>query len=119
MTPVKKAPLDIPIVHKVNQLYKSIYILGRKVPKRDRFGLHLHIENVCLDVLELSVQAALTAKDEKKNLLEEMRVKIEVLKHLIRMSSEVGIIEDEKYLGLQKLLVEISRMAGGWLKYSS
>jgi len=112
-------PVDIPIVHKLNGLYKDIYKLGQKLPKRDRFGIHAKIEVLCLEVLSLAIQAALVSKEKKAPYLRELRRDIEVLKHLIRLCMELTIIDTNKYWELQKQLHEISKMAAGWLKYST
>ncbi len=109
--------LQIPIVHKITQLYKEVYILGKKIAKRDRFGVHNKIENLCLDILNIGIEAALTTKEEKKPLLRQLRIKIETAKHLIRISHDLNIINYNKYIVLQEKLQEISKMANGWLKY--
>ncbi len=108
---------DVPIVHKISGLYKNIYKLGAKIPKRDKFGIHLKVETILLDVLSTAIDAALTHRDRKKPLLNELRVKIETLKQLIRLMGDLGIIEGKIYIFLEAQLQEISKMAGGWIKY--
>jgi hypothetical protein len=102
----------------MNELYKVVYKLGQKLPKRDRFGIHSKIESLCLEVLAFAIQAALVPKDKKAPYLQELRRDIEVMKYLIRLCMELGIIDTKKYWQLQKQLQEISKMAAGWLKYS-
>lgn len=85
--------------------------------KRDRFGIHNKIEKLCLDILNLGIEAALTVKDKKKPLLQQLRIKTETIKHLIRISHDLNIINYNKYITLQEKLQEISKMANGWLKY--
>lgn len=114
-----RTSVSIPIVHKITALYKNIYILNGKVPKRDKFGLHLRIEHECLDLLSLSIQAALESKEKKIDTLQRVRIKVEYIKHLVRVSEEMKIMSPEMYLTIQGQLQEISKMATGWLKFTT
>lgn len=107
----------MPIVHKITKLYKDVYGLGAKISKRDKFGIYLKVENTCLDLISISIDAALNQKDTKRPLLHQLRIKIETLKQLIRVMNELKIIEDRPYIILEAQLQEISRMAAGWIKY--
>jgi len=107
----------LPIIHKITELYKELYRLGAKIPKRDKFGIYLGVENICLDLITISIDAAINQKDRKKSLLYELRIKIETLKQLIRIMNELKIIEDKPYIVLETQLQEISKMAMGWIKY--
>ena len=107
----------MPLVHKISELYSKLYLLGKTLPKRDHFGIYLKIENVCLELLELSITAAFEAKINKSVLLSSARIKTEVLKNLVRKSLELKIIERKKYIEIQTELQEISKMINGWLKF--
>ena len=109
--------LDVTIVHKITELYKDLYKLADKVPKRDKFGIYLKIENICLDTLQVAINAALKSKEEKKPLLLDLHLKVENLKHLIRICHDLKILETTPYIYLEEKLQEISKMALGWLKY--
>lgn len=85
--------------------------------KRNKLGIHAEGERVCLDLLALSVEAAFTPKTQKKPLLEKLRLKAEILKHIIRSEYELGILEQKKYLRISEQLIEISKMANGWLNF--
>ncbi len=102
---------------KVRLLHKDIYTIGHKLTKRDKLGLHQSIEEGCLKLLSLLVEAAFTRKDAKMKTLEVARVHAEVLKHLIRIEHELSVIDEKVYLRLAKDLVEISKMINGWISY--
>jgi len=104
-------------VHKVCDFYKNIYLLFPKIPKRDRFGIYAKIESICLEIVTLSIAAALEIKPNKMAPLNSARIKIETLKRLIRVTSELNIINQKKYFDLELNLQEISKMTNGWLKY--
>lgn len=107
----------MPIVHKITKLYKDVYGLGSKISKRNKFGIYLKVENICLDLISISIDAALNQKDAKRPLLHQLRIKIETLKQLIRAMNELKMIENKAYIVLETQLQEISRMAAGWIKY--
>ena len=101
----------------MNGLYVLIYSTEKQIPKRDRFGIFLKIENVCLELFENTIAATFQQKYLKEGFLKNARTKIEVLKHLIRTSYELKIIHDEKYFQISSEIVEISKMINGWIKY--
>lgn len=104
-------------MHKITELYKTLYHLGYKLPKRDRFGIHLKIEQLSLEIFELSILAALETKMNKTTVLNKLRLKLEVLKRLVRALYELNIVEKKNYLSLESNLIEISKMTNGWLRY--
>ena len=89
------------------------------MPKRDRFGLHLKIEHLCVEILEQAIVATLEQKENKKPILQSLRIKIEVAKRLIRTAHELNIIQRKTYFDLQMKLQEISKMTNGWIRYLS
>ena len=109
---------ELSIVHKIGELYKKLYQLGNKIPKRDKFGIHLKIEKLCLDSLSLSIQAGLSSRETKTVYLEKLRITAENTKHLVRMANELKIFDDKIYLCLQSDLQEVSKMATAWKKYA-
>jgi len=104
-------------VHKICEFYKKIYSISSKIPKRDRFGIYLKIENICLEIIDLVITASLEIKSNKLPILNSSRIKIEVLKRLIRIVYELNIVENKKYINLELDLQEISKMTNGWIKY--
>ena len=92
-------------------------MLGQKVKKRDRFGIYSKAENLSLDLLVVIIMAFFEKKSSRIGLLSSARVKVEVLKRLIRMMTELSIIKSEKYIELESDLQEISKMTNGWIKY--
>jgi 23S rRNA-intervening sequence protein len=105
------------LVHHIDELYKIIYGLAGKIPKRDRFGIHAKIENLCLGILELAIKAAFELKEHKILTLRSARTQIEILKRFIRIEHDLEIINEKMYIDLERRLQEISKMANGWIKY--
>jgi hypothetical protein len=72
---------------------------------------------LCVEVLSLAIESAFKARNNKKDSLEELRVRIEILKHLIRTEYELRIIDERTYLRVEKQVVEISKMTNGWISF--
>ena len=92
-------------------------MLSPKIPKKDRFGIYLKIENICLEIVSLTINTAFESKNNKLPILNSTRIRIELLKRLIRIIRELNIIENKKYIDLELDLQEISKMIAGWIKY--
>ncbi len=86
--------------------------------KRDKYGIQSKIEQCSLDILTLGIEAALKTKEEKKPSLQQLRTKVETLKHFVRISHELKIIDQKIYIALEGKLQEISKMAYGWMQHN-
>lgn len=102
----------------MRKLYAYIYLIGNKLPKRDKLGLHNYIEKELLSSFYFLINASLESKIEKIILLKKARIQIETLKQLIRIEYEIKIITEKVYLKIEENLQEISKMINGWLKYT-
>lgn len=108
---------DIPIVHSMRRLYIYIHLIGNKLPKREKLGIHNYIEKEFLKIFSLLINASLESKQEKVVPLKKARLQIETIKQLIRIEYETKILPEKTYLNVELKLQEISKMANGWLKY--
>ena len=95
----------------------SWHLLGKKLPKRDRFGVHAKLEVIILECLRLSIEATLLSKEKKVPILSKLKIQIEISKHLLRMENELGVFGQAVYLNLAKDLCEVSTMAQIWIEY--
>ena len=109
--------ISIPIVHKISETYKTIYRLGKNLPKNDKLGPHLKLEQQCLECLRLSIESALSPRQQKIPILLKLKIEIEVGKRLGRIEHELQIINTQDYILLEQSLAEISKMATGWINY--
>jgi len=103
-------------VHLSFDCYKKIYNISSRLPKKDKLGIFLKIENLCLATLTLILETALTTPINKRALLEKSRIKIEIIKRLLRISNELLIISQKQYINLISILQEMSKMTNGWIK---
>ena len=107
----------MPIIHKIGEFYKNFYKLKKNIDKINRYGIYKQIEELILIVYEISIEASLSSKNQKVQILQKLRIKIEVIKKLVRLINEINVIDLKKYLNLEKDLIEISKMATSWQKY--
>ncbi|MDP3661406.1 MAG: four helix bundle protein [bacterium] len=99
-------------------MHKEIYIVGQKLPKREKLGIHAGVEMFCIEILALAIEAAFKSHKQKIPILEQLRVKIEVLKHIVRTEHECSILDERKYLRLSEQLVIISKETTNWIVYT-
>jgi hypothetical protein len=117
ITTIASKNFNIPVIHNLRKLYAFIYSIGNKLSKRDKLGIHNHIEKELLKIFSLLINASFESKLEKIISLKKARLQIETLKQLIRMEYEIKIIPEKTYLIIELKLQEISKMTNGWLKY--
>ena len=96
--------------------YKKIYKLGTKMPKQNKLGIHMIIEEYALSILTLLIDSVQRRRQEKARTLNQDRRDSEVLKHLIRFEYELSIIKEKSYINMSHMLENISMMTTGWIK---
>ncbi len=107
---------DVPIIQKTYDFYREFYKLIPQIPKIDRHTLAQKIEKTCLDMLELLICASRKEKSSKLRLLDQAATKLDLLKLFLRLGEETKAIPSKRYLDLSKMLQEIGRMLGGWIR---
>ncbi len=108
---------DIPLFHSIKKLYTTIYRIGNTLPKRDKLGIHHHIEIHTLELFDNIIAGSLVGSHKKIPYLEQGRLITEKIKHLVRMEYEMQIIKEKNYIQTAEQLVEISKMINGWISY--
>ena len=118
--PITPPPQEtITLVHTIGELYKAIYRIGKTLSKRDHFGIHMKMENLSLAMLETAVNAQFSPTNGKIPFLQKLRTAAEVEKHLIRIAWDSHILLEKDYADLAVMLVTISKMTTGWIKYAN
>ena len=83
-------------------------------PRSRRFTLGERLESGVIEILELLVAAAYSR--DKRVLLQRANIRIAVVRHLWRLAHELQTIPTKRYAHGAKLLEELGRQIGGWLK---
>lgn len=111
--------LDILILKKLSELYKTFHNYRKIVPKSDRFSIYERSENLILGVIELLIEAGYAVQNDKIVLLDKASVKLNILRMLIRLMKENHTFDTKKYVVLQEIIDDIGRQLGGWIRSSS
>ena len=83
-------------------------------PRNRRFSLGKRLEDGLIEVLEYLVEAAYTRT--KHDLLRRANLRLAVVRHLWRMAHELRTISTQRYAHGAKLLDDLGKQVGGWLK---
>lgn len=108
--------LDVPIIQKTYELYKTMHGYQKSIPKLERFTLWQKCENSALSVLEGLLQVGYVSPDRRADLLTRVSAHVDMLRVFLRLAHETKAIDQKKYIALQAITDEIGRMLGGWLK---
>jgi len=107
---------DIPVLNKSYELYKLFHEYRKVIPKQDRFTIYERSEHAILSSIELLLEASYGNKDKKMIILEKASVKLNVLRFLVRLMKETKTFDLKKYTAIEKIIDEIGRMLGGWIR---
>jgi hypothetical protein len=108
--------IDIPIVKKSYELYRTIHDYRKIVPKSERFTLYERIEDTTLDTLEYLFEAGYSKSSQKATVLERASVKLNLLRLLVRLMKDTRTFDTKKYATIEGMVDEIGRMLGGWIR---
>jgi len=111
-----RSVLDIPIFHKIYDLYKLLHSYHNRIPKFERYTLWQKCENTTLTLLEALIETSHRKGDERIQSLYIISNKLDLLKVLIRLAKETRTIDNQQYLEIQTIIQEIGKMVGGWIK---
>jgi len=103
-------------VGKTFDFYKQLHLWIHLFPKVERFSLGVKLEDSALELLEGFLNANQLPNSLKRNALNSLSAKLNMLRLLIRLALETRCIDEKKYLTLQSLLQEIGKMLGGWIR---
>lgn len=103
---------------KIQQKVYDMIFYGNKCliqyPKSERYALATEIKKSMYNLLELIIVA--NKKYYKKTTLQEIDVTLDVLRTMIRLSMDLQYLPIRKYEIWSKMLNEIGKMLGGWMK---
>ncbi len=85
-----------------------------KFPRNHRFVLGQRIDVSLYELLETLIQAKY--QRERKTLLQEANLKLEILRFQIRLANDLQCLKAKSYIFATKAIDEIGRLIGGWLR---
>src|SRR3989344_4982924 len=97
---------DVPIVRKLIDIYKLFYAYSKLFPKNEKYTLGSKCEEYILSTLELILAATSASREQKLLFLKQANVKFDSLKIFLRLANELKVLDNKKYLELQKHIQE-------------
>ncbi len=104
----------LPVIEHSIKVYKLWYEFRDHFPKKARFCIGIKIDNLLIEISELLFVASYEHSQNKLPILETAIKKIDILKYFLRISWEIKIISNKKYLFMSEQIQELGRMTGGW-----
>ena len=107
---------ELKILQKVYDMILYGTICLRQFPKSEKYALANDIKESMYTMLRLIIAA--NKKYYKKTTMQDIDVELETLRTLIRLASdkELQLLPFRKYENWSKMLSEIGKMLGGWIK---
>ena len=105
---------DLTILQKIRDMMLYGYQALAQYPKSEKFALVVDIKRSMNLILSRTIEAQ--KKYYKKTTLQELDVEVAKLKEYLRLSRELKFLPPKKHEIWSKMLVEIGKMLGGWIK---
>src|SRR5271156_3455468 len=102
-----RSVLDIPIFHKIYDLYKLLHSYHSSISKSERYTLWQKCENTTLALLEALIETGHCKGEERIQALYSISNKLDLLKVLVRLVKETHTIDIKQYLAIQEMIQEI------------
>ena len=106
----------MPIIQKLIAVYKIWQEFLPNFPITSRYTLCLKIDALFSEVLELIFITSYSMGKEKIESIQKASAKFDLLKFFLKVSWEIKILDNKKYIHISKLLDSIGKMLGGWKK---
>ncbi len=105
---------DLTIIQKVYDLIQWYVPILNRLPRNYKYQLGDRVSQNLCDILEALI-AAKYAQDKLAQ-LQGINVKLEILRHQIRMLRDFGKMSIDRYEYVSKKTNEIGTELGGWIK---
>ncbi|MBP8131826.1 MAG: diversity-generating retroelement protein Avd [Candidatus Hydrogenedentes bacterium] len=105
---------ELPIIQRSYDLLLWLIPRVNAFPRDYRFVLGDRIEARLLDILEKLIRARY--RRDKLGLLEEINADLDVVRYLIRMCRDLGLLDVRRYEYATGGINEIGESLGGWIR---
>jgi hypothetical protein len=111
--PARKAGSELLVLARFEEFTAWLFERTQSWPKSARFTLTQRIENHALDALE-DLVVARYARAERAGRLEAVNLRLERMRHLLRISRHARACPASTFESALRFLEEIGRMLYGW-----
>lgn len=105
---------DLIIRQKTEDMIRYAYIAMRQYPKAEKHTLVAETKLALFGVLRLIVVC--NKRYHKKTTLQDLDAAVDLLRAYIRLGRDLGYLPSRRYEHWARLVDEIGRMVGGWIK---
>jgi len=106
----------LPIFQLTYQLALEIHRATHQFPREYKYTLGQKLKEIVSDVLDMIVEA--NSAEEKTEILEGARLKLERLRIHLRLTNDLEILGLKRYEAFNRTLEEISKQLSGWLEWA-
>ena len=106
---------ELPIIQKTYDFIKWYVPVLNRLPRNYRLGLGTRIINHLYDLLENLIRARFSTS-EKLEILQNLNIKLDVIRHQTRLVSDFELISSDRYKHINKQIDGIGSDLGGWVK---
>ena len=89
---------------------------AQKFPRVYRFTLAERIQRTAMDFQDFIISAGKSRDDERRAWLKKADIALEQLRFWLRFSKELGLFHIGQYEHSARLMVEMGRLLGAWIK---
>jgi hypothetical protein len=107
---------ESPIFSRTYDLLLWLIPQAQKFPRAHRFGVGERVVRLALDFQEMIIAAGLSTGEKRRERLMEADIQLAKLRNLARLCKDMELVTIGQYEHAAKMLVEIGRLLGGWLK---
>ena len=112
--PVDNARRTGPALEHMQRFMLWLVPTVEKFPRSQKFTLGDRIQTTALDVLERLIEATYTKARAKS--LQAANLGIEKLRILIRLATDLQVLDLRRYEHAARSLDDVGRLVGGWLR---
>ena len=88
----------------------------QKFPRVYRFSLAERIQNAVMDFQDLIIAAGKSRDEARRLYLEKADIRLEQIRFWLRFSKELDLFRMGQYEHAARMLVEIGKLLGAWIK---
>ena len=107
---------DLKVLSDFCDLMKYLTERIEKFPRHHRYSLGLAMENRLQQILALLIRAKYSTAQDKKRMLSDVNIELEVLRYQSRLALECRSLPIKSHGHTAKLLEGVGQQVGGWLR---
>lgn len=107
---------DLPILHKLIDVYKLWQEFLQNFPKSSKYTLGEKIDRLFIEVLEFIFATTYLQANKKLECANRASIKLDSLKFFLRVAWEIKSLDNKKYILVSEKLDEVGKMLGGWIR---